>query len=59
MGQFGWRGCIFDWTGVTVGMRGDGMCNVGRCIGGMMGVYTLGNVGACSSLGSVGTCGIL
>ena len=40
--------------GVTVGMRGGGSCGVGRCIGGMMGICTLGGVGEYGTLGGGG-----
>ena len=45
--------------GMTVGMCGDGACGVGRCIGEMMVICTLGGVGAYGTLGGGGGVGNL
>ena len=45
--------------GVTVGMCGGGACGVGRGIGGMIGICTLGGGGAICALGGGGAVGTL
>ena len=45
--------------GVMVGIRGGGACGVGRCICGMMRIFTLGGVGAYETLGGGGAVGTL